>query len=934
MAQKKKDSGKLEYKDLRALISRATECFDKNDFEKTISLCAKAKISSEDKTDAAALSKLFFMWVLALMKLNRYDYIGIVIEKAHKYIGAYLDLDFMKVMAAYGSQDYAKTIEYVEKYMQQHTKTDPHIDSHLCQSFNSLQEIYRLGVEAARNIKDVDKALEFMAKSLELKEDNHAQRVEMASLLAKVNKDEKSLRVLDEGIAKFPQTRALKNAKGYLLGELHRYPEAEDYINGILTAYPDDTDALNNLGVIYDCQGKYDNARMMFSKVLEIEPNNITAKDNLKYLSNIVSEKPETISACMIVKNEEKFLPGCLASIKNLVDEIIIVDTGSTDRTMEIAREYSAKIYEHPWQNDFSFHRNQSIGYGTCDWILIIDADEELVPAEHETIKMAIKRQDVDAISFVVYNKIQLGRVGFLNSHRMFRNHKGFKYHGIVHNQLEITGKTLMSQFKVIHHGYGLSEEQMEKKGRRSEALLLKQLEDNPDLIFPHFNLAQIYRGLGEPDKSLEHAAIVIDKIGPDDMDRRHVFLMAMDQKGCAHIGLEQLDEAEKVFKKALEYKDDYLDPMFNLGFMYMRQRRYAEAEEIFDRYLKARARYRPENEWMGLILNNLNSEFAVYYSIGFIHYLKNDVNKALEFFNKSLAQSEDFEYIHHLLARCYRDTSNFHKIIEHCDKSIKFGHEDVEIRLLEGESYLNLGEPDKARESFNRALELDPDHQDARLGLVGAASLDKNPQELLQILDEFLEKSPSSPQGLASKGDVLFNIGDYARAKDNYEKSIRENPDDFKILNNLGNCFLKEKNFASAETYYLMALRKNRNFLPGYRNLAVALINQNKLKDAADYLEYYLQIYPQDNEVNLTLGDIYYNQKDYYKSIIHFEKYLAVHPGNMDVLIRIADCYFNLGKLQAAAAGYGAVLAKDSANEIARNRLRDLDNFLKPVNN
>ena len=98
---------------------------------------------------------------------------------------------------------------------------------------------------------------------------------------------------------------------------------------------------------------------------------------------------------------------------------------------------------------------------------------------------------------------------------------------------MEISGKTLMTQLRVIHHGYGLSDEQMEKKGRRTEALLLQQLKANPALVFPDFNLSQIYRGLSMPEKSLEHAKIVVDIIDIDDLEHRHVLRMALDQMGC-----------------------------------------------------------------------------------------------------------------------------------------------------------------------------------------------------------------------------------------------------------------------------------------------------------------------------------------------------------------------------------------------------------------
>jgi len=918
--------------DLAQLINDANRFFAEEKYSKTISLCQEAIDRSGESISKSTLAQIYFMWVLALMKLGKYQYIETIIEQAQTRIGFYLDLTFMNVMSAYGSEDYQKTIEWVDIYAKQHSQTDPNVESYLNQSYTSLDEVLWLGYEAAGKLLDINKALEFMEKSLTAKPNHHLHRVELATLLIKQNKKDKAFQVIDNGIRQFPDIMALKNAKGLLLGEIEQYEEAEKYLIQLLQSYPKNADALNNLGVIYDNQGNYEKAKDQFKKVLEIEPGNVTARNNLNHLIEMVDDKPQTISACMIVKDEEKFLPGCLASIKDLVDEIIIVDTGSTDRTMDIAREYGAKIYEHLWQNDFSLHRNQSIDYATGDWILIIDADEELEPAEHSTIKMAIKRKDIDSISFVVYNKIQLGRVGFLNSHRMFRSHKGFKYHGIVHNQLEITGKSLLTQLRVIHHGYGLSEEQMEKKGRRTEALLLQQLQENPTLIFPHFNLAQIYRGLGQPDKSLEHARIVVDNIKLDDMDHRHVLMMSMDQIGCAYIGLEQLDKAEEVFKKALEYKEDYLDPMFNLGFMYMRQRRYVEAEGIFLRYLKTRDDYVPHKEWMGLILNNLNSQFAVYYSMGFIHFLRNEIDKALEYFQKSLKETDDFEYLHHLIARVYRDKGEFIKILDHCAKAIEFGHEDVEIRLLEGEAYLNLGDAEKARKCFNRALEIEPDLEDARLGLVGAASLDSDPQSLLLAIDKFLEKSPSSPQGLASKGDVLFNMGDYGKAKQNYQRTIEQYPNDYKILNNLGNCFLKEKNFASAETYYLMALGKNKNFFLGYRNLAIALINQNKTQDAAEYLEYYLQSNPRDPETHVTLGDIYYQSKEYFKALGHFENYLMYYPNNMDALVRVSDCYFNLGKLHAAAAGYQSVMAKDPANNIAKQRLGELNKFLKPI--
>ena len=84
------------------------------------------------------------------------------------------------------------------------------------------------------------------------------------------------------------------------------------------------------------------------------------------------------VSACLIVKDEEESLARCLASLGPLVDEVVIIDTGSTDRTPEIARVCGARVFEEPWQDDFSLHRNQALEKATGRWLLVIDADEEL----------------------------------------------------------------------------------------------------------------------------------------------------------------------------------------------------------------------------------------------------------------------------------------------------------------------------------------------------------------------------------------------------------------------------------------------------------------------------------------------------------------------------------------------------------------------------
>jgi tetratricopeptide (TPR) repeat protein len=931
MAKKKNKSNKAdgEFR-FASNLEKAWNFFNRKNYERAAACCEQAMHGIEKNVDKKQLARLYFIRALSLFKLNDYRNLDKIISAAENDLGHYLDSGFFKIMRFTGKGEWENVIKAVEDYSCLRKETGGKTDEHLMLSQGYLDEILWLGARAAKNLSRMDRAADFMERSLSVKPDNHLHRIELAELLAEFNQSEKALAVIEDGIEKYPDILAFKNLKGVILGRLERFDEALEYIQDLLLKYPNDGDALNNLGVIYEKQGKYESAKNYFEKALKAARNNVRAKENIEFINNNIDPDPQSISACMIVKNEEKFLPGCLASIKGLVDETIIVDTGSTDRTMDIARQHDAKIYEHPWQNDFSYHRNQSMSYATGDWILIVDADEELDPDQHERIRALLKRKDVDGLSFVVFNEINFDRVGCLTSKRIFRNHKGYHYEGIVHNQLRMDGKVLETSFKVIHHGYALSDEDMQKKARRSEELLLKQVEENPDYLFAHFNLAQLYRGQDNFEKCLKHSRIVVDKSDINDPKHRHLHLMALDQLGCSYFGTGDYEKAIATLKKALEFKNDYLDPLFNLGFTFFHIGKYEEAETYYRKYLEVKKTYAPQKDAVKLMLNNLTSEHIAYYMIGYMKMLKQDYDSAIENFNHSLGYLDNVRDIHKLLAGCYRMKGDYPRVIEHCASAISHNYEDAEIRLMEGEALLKSGDQPAAQNSFNRALELKPDSAETIFAITGAVSLNQDPAEALGLIDRYLEKMPGSARGLASRGDVLFKLGNFSLARQNYEDSFRQNPGDYAVLNNLGNCFLKSKNYSSAETCYRLTLEKNSEYAAAYRNLAISLIKQNKADEGLQYLIVYLGKNPQDGEVHATIGDIYYNNREYENAIRHYEKFLNFFPDSVNALIRLSDCYFNLCKYQAAALGYQAVLQKNPHNKIVKQRLQDLDAHLQ----
>lgn len=169
------------------------------------------------------------------------------------------------------------------------------------------------------------------------------------------------------------------------------------------------------------------------------------------------------VSLCMIVKDEEEYLPKCLKSIKDIVDEIIVVDTGSTDKTIEIAQNYGAKIYYFKWNNNFSEARNESLKYATKDWIFILDADDELSLEGREAFKVLLDMElDEKAIyhfeTLSYYGSvIENGNIAVNLNPRLFKNYRGIHYEGEVHNQLiRVDGdyNAVCNDVKIYHYGY------------------------------------------------------------------------------------------------------------------------------------------------------------------------------------------------------------------------------------------------------------------------------------------------------------------------------------------------------------------------------------------------------------------------------------------------------------------------------------------------
>jgi glycosyltransferase involved in cell wall biosynthesis len=170
------------------------------------------------------------------------------------------------------------------------------------------------------------------------------------------------------------------------------------------------------------------------------------------------------LSLCMIVKDEESRLAKCLNSAKNLVDEIIVLDTGSNDKTIEIAQSFGAIVKKYQWNNDFSIARNEALKYVTGDWVLVLDADEVLSPKIIPQIREVIKMDDYILIN-LVRHEVGAQQSPYSLVSRLFRRHPNISftrpYHAIVDDSIsEILHQETdwqighLTEVAILHDGY------------------------------------------------------------------------------------------------------------------------------------------------------------------------------------------------------------------------------------------------------------------------------------------------------------------------------------------------------------------------------------------------------------------------------------------------------------------------------------------------
>lgn len=453
------------------------------------------------------------------------------------------------------------------------------------------------------------------------------------------------------------------------------------------------------------------------------------------------------LSACLIVKDEAEYLANCLASLRGLADEIIVVDTGSTDDTMDIARVHGARVFEQPWPGSFSAARNVSLEHATGDWILVVDADEVIAAADHAAVR-AVLAASPEVMGYILvqrnYTSDQTtarwtrtepdcaeacGVPGWFPARitRLFRRDPRIRFEGEVHEAVDgaiqaLGGRIDETAIPIHHYGKLRDDERMQAKAALYRTLGEHKAARTGSAV-AHYELGLQYAELGVLDKA--ETAL-----------REAVRIDATLVKGWADLGsvIERQGnaaEAEALYRRALELDPQYLPALVNLGAVLGKQGRRGEAMAAF---AQAR-RLNPDNP---VILNNLAAHYAqgndlaaaeelyrraVAINPRYLHARVNLGNlleragrydAAVEELQATCAQFPRHAPAHAALALVHLRRQEWADAVAAAERAVALNGEDHVVWTNLGLALYQLGRIERALAATYRATELQPDYAPA----------------------------------------------------------------------------------------------------------------------------------------------------------------------------------------------------------------------------
>ncbi|MCM3208586.1 glycosyltransferase family 2 protein [Paenibacillus illinoisensis] len=350
-----------------------------------------------------------------------------------------------------------------------------------------------------------------------------------------------------------------------------------------------------------------------------------------------MKNKKLPVSACIIVKNEEENILKCIESLITVVSEIIVVDTGSEDQTLDLIRQKNLKVYSYEWNDNFSDARNFSIKLATKPYVFIIDADEVVDHTTISEMNRYISEEQTIPGTVIVQSEVSNGKTVSSSVTRLFPNKVDFSYKGNIHEQLWFKNKpvsTLCSTNLVLRH-YGYNKNQLVSKNKfhRNLFLLKKELELNGESPYINFQIGQSYYVNEEYHEAIVYFDNAIKSI-PNFADAPKYVSTIFLSYGYCLMKTTQFDRLDHLINEATEYYRDFTDLYFLYGSSLIERKdetKFINVKEVFEfcLYLGEPSKILYETvDGVGTFLSLFN--LGVYYEV------MNNFDLAIKFYKKS----------------------------------------------------------------------------------------------------------------------------------------------------------------------------------------------------------------------------------------------------------------------------------------------------------
>lgn len=705
-----------------------------------------------------------------------------------------------------------------------------------------------------KRLGEDEESRKYLERAVELEPERTEARIALAEVLKRLSLYDAAVGQVEEVLRRAPEDPQAGLARALIRREQGRLREAEKDLVRLVERRPDFALAVFNLGSLYWTMNRRLDALDRLAQAMRLEPRN---RDYSRafFEASAAMEKSPTVSLCMMVKNEEARLGAALESVERAVDEIVVADTGSEDGTADIARSFGVRLVHHPWFDDFSGMRNITLSYARGDWIFILDADEVLEPADIERFRQEASDLSRDVVSFRVLNYLDGGaQISEQNSIRLFRNFKGFRYEGIVHNQLWYQGSCGFSPVRIHHYGYDLGREVKEAKFERTYSLLKRRVEVNPQDILGWYYLVSICHSAGRLDEAVEAGQKVLELAETKGLDLSKQYLADIYPRlGYLYILKGAWEQGTPVLEKGLEVCPEHPELQIHLALCRFLAKDYESALSFLETgyawYLKfQRGEFRPFYSVQvddTLIAGNLTNlllqmdrEEATRAKVAEMSLLDPSVvNRGLEKVRQDLDRGNAQGALWHLRWLQFARTEDPAAMEELVQRLVQSGWFAQALDFLERHREQGvLWTPKVSRLRVEALLGVGK-----TAGALGAA-------------EESRKRFPASPEPVEALVRVLEVRKEHERAARVLEDLLDMSPEEPTVRNRIGEQYYLAHRFDQAEAYFQREIREVRVSPDPLNNLGMVYLGQGKIREAADHFGRCLDLKPDHPEARQNL--------------------------------------------------------------------------------